>query len=157
MRKNVLPALLAVVAGCMMLGGCMSVKVGTDEETSGIMSAGLVESYLNFNGLHKYNGSFIEAGIFSGKDRWGEIVSLEVWPIASVGCSFIGFKAQLLPFETGVGVLGYDPRRDHSVKKDKKCKQEEPKSESKSDYKDKEKDMNKDKDSEKEKAKDKAK
>ncbi|MCX7045875.1 MAG: hypothetical protein NTX50_10385 [Candidatus Sumerlaeota bacterium] len=135
----------------------MSVKVGTDEETSGIMSAGLVESYLNFNGLHKYDGKFIEAGVFSGKDRWGEIVSLEVWPIASVGCSFIGFKAQLLPFETGVGVLGYDPRRDHSVKQDKKCKAEEPKTESKDEGKDKEKDKNKDKSAEKDQEKEKTK
>ena len=121
-RKTSL-TLLACLAGCLMLNGCVSVNVGKDEETTKESKpAGLFEAFCDLDGIHSYNGTFIEAGILSTRDRWGNIVSLEVWPIAGLGVSFIGLKAQLLPLQAGVGFFGYDPRCDPSVAKVSKTK-----------------------------------
>ncbi|MBN1518415.1 hypothetical protein JXA32_17770 [Candidatus Sumerlaeota bacterium] len=75
-------------------------------------------SYMAGNGIRPYDGMILEAGVISDDDRWGDIVSLDIWPIGGVGVSFIGAKVKLLPFEIGFGVLGYDPEPETYSKKE---------------------------------------
>ena len=100
---------ILVTVICLGLTGCASLTVGTRDSPPQVRSQGLLNSYLAFNGFRPYDRTFIDAGILSDNDRWGSIASLDIWPIGGMGVSFVGARMKLLPFEIGVGVLGYEP------------------------------------------------
>ncbi|MBN2684227.1 MAG: hypothetical protein JXR40_03010 [Pontiellaceae bacterium] len=93
---------------CMAMGCSTSFSISGDKSPVRVKSSGLVHSYAACNGIRPYDGTVLDAGIF-GDNRWGEIASLDVWPIGGVWVSFIGARIKLLPFELGAGVFGYDP------------------------------------------------
>ena len=95
---------------CASVTGCASVTVGTDKNPPQLKSQGALNGYMACNGFRPYDGKILEAGILSDTDRWGNLVSVDLWPIGGVGVSFIGAIIKLLPFEFGLGVLGYDPK-----------------------------------------------
>ena len=107
MRKSMIQILVTVI--CLGLTGCASLTVGTADNPPQVRSQGLLNSYLACNGFRPYDRTFIDAGILSDNDRWGSIVSVDVWPIGALGVSFAGARMKVLPFEIGVGVLGYEP------------------------------------------------
>jgi len=100
------------------LTGCTSFTVNADKNPPQVKSKGLVNAYFACNGIRPFDRRIIEAGVFSDSDRWGNVASLDVWPIAGIGISLIGARVKLLPFELGLGILGYDPEPESYVEPD---------------------------------------
>ena len=100
-----------VAAGvlCVSITGCISVTVSSESSVEAECD-GLLNGYATCNGIRPYDGTLIEAGCLSFNDRWGDVVSLDIWPIGGVGVGLIGAQVKLLPFEAGIGLLGYDPQ-----------------------------------------------
>ena len=99
-----------LMLGCLGLSGCLTLKVGAKSEPPQIKARGLVNAHFTATGFEPYGGHVLKAGLFGDSNRAGEIVSLDVWPIAGVGVGLVGARVRLLPLEMGVGVLGYDPK-----------------------------------------------
>ena len=120
----------AVMAGmCVSLTGCLSVQIGSKDSTK-VKSDGLVDGYMACNGIRPFDGTIIDADLLSsGSERWGELLSLDVWPIGGFGISFIGARVKLLPFEAGFGMFGYSPRPEVYEKKVAPGKTETPSTE----------------------------
>jgi hypothetical protein len=98
------------ILSCLLMNGCLS--VGTDSNPPQIKTSGIIDSYIAISGFKKYE-NLISVDVFSGDNqRWGSILSVEVWPLLGVGCSFVGAKVKVFPFEIGIGTLGYHPRPD---------------------------------------------
>lgn len=101
------------IVACVLLSGCASFTVGTDKNPPRIKSEGVANGYLCYNGFRKYDGKIIEASVLSDNDRWGDIFSLEIWPVGGMGISLVGTRVKILPFELGLGVLGYEPKPEN--------------------------------------------
>jgi len=102
---------------CISVTGCAGLTVGKNPPR--LESKPLLKGYMVYNGFRPYDGKILETGVLSKNDRWGDIVSLDLWPIGGVGVSFIGAKIKLLPFEIGFGVFGHDPEPESYSKEDK--------------------------------------
>jgi hypothetical protein len=92
------------------LGGCISLKVGTETPPSCLKIEGLADGYVTLSALHDYNGTILEFGLLNESLRKGEILSLDVWPLAGVGVGVVGARVRVLPLEAGLGVLWYNPK-----------------------------------------------
>ena len=119
----------SVMIGALCIGvtGCASFTVGTGKNRPQLKSEGVLNGYMACNGFRPYDGKILEAGVLSDNDRWGNVVSLDLWPIGGVGVSLIGAKIKILPFELGVGVLGHDPEPEPYPKKVKNEEDTKPK------------------------------
>ena len=107
---------VVLVGLCAGMSGCLSVQVGS-KESSKVKTSGLVDGYVACNGIRPYDGIFIDADALSqGSERWGDLLSLDVWPIGGVGISFIGARIKILPFEAGFGLFGESPRPENYFK-----------------------------------------
>jgi hypothetical protein len=99
--RRLLPLLL-------LLPACVSVRVGPDDEFFRVR--GLAHAHASVNGLDDYDGSLLDIGILTNTRGRGELVSVEVGPLAGVGVGLFGARARVLPLELGAGVGFYDPR-----------------------------------------------
>lgn len=111
--KNTIAVALVAIIGCQLMGCTTKLSVSGDKKPLQIKSAGIVNSYAACNGFRPYDGTIIEAGIFNSSDRWGNLASLDVWPLGGIGLSAVGARVKILPFEVGVGILGCDPRPEY--------------------------------------------
>ncbi len=101
--------LLPAVALAVLLPACTSIRIGTDDpEGRGIRVDGLVDGYANFDGLERYDGEILYAGIF-GSAQGDDLATLDIWPLGGVGVGLAGARVRFLPLELGLGTLGYDP------------------------------------------------
>lgn len=103
-------ARVASAALVALLGGCISLKVGTETPPACLEIEGLVDGYVSMSALHGYNGTILDFGLFTKSLRKGEILSLDVWPLAGIGVGVVGARVRVLPLEAGLGVLWYDPK-----------------------------------------------
>jgi hypothetical protein len=94
---------LTIASGC-------SLKLGVEKESAAIRMRGLADGYASLNALRPYDGTLVEAGILGASGRGGEIVALDVWPIAGAGVGIAGGRLRLLFAEVGLGILFYSPR-----------------------------------------------
>lgn len=94
----------------LLLNGCFSLTIGTQDGPDRVQMNGLADGFVVVDSIRPYDGRIVELGLFGGKDTWGNLASVEVWPIGGVGLSFVGAKARLAFLEAGVGALGYHPR-----------------------------------------------
>jgi len=99
-----------VAAIAVFLGGCISLKIETQEKPSALKVEGLADGYITMGGLHPYNGTIVDFGLFGEERRRGEILSLDVWPLAGIGVGVLGGRVRVIPLEAGVGILLYDPK-----------------------------------------------
>ena len=99
-----------VLVAATALSGCISVRVDAGGGAPNVRSSGLVDGYLTASALRKFDGVILSVGVLGSNTRPGEIVSADIWPLAGVGLGLVGCRARLMPFEAGVGVLGYCPR-----------------------------------------------
>lgn len=102
---------LKIAAGVLCIGstGCTNVSVSSESSVHAECD-GLLKGYATCNGIRPFDGKILEAGCLSSNDRWGDVVSLDIWPIGGVGVGLIGAQVKILPFEAGIGLLGYDPQ-----------------------------------------------
>jgi len=94
----------------VLLGGCISLKIGTETRPSCLKMEGLADGYVSLSALHGYNGTILDFGLLNESLRRGEILSLDVWPLAGVGVGVVGARVRVLPMEAGLGVLWYNPK-----------------------------------------------
>jgi hypothetical protein len=80
----------------------------------------LVNAYFSCNGVRPYNGTIVEVGALGTPNRWGDIVSVDIWPLGGFGVSPIGGRIKVLPLEAGFGTLGYEPKPEGYPKKEEK-------------------------------------
>ena len=99
-----------VILTCISLISHAGSSVMADEEPPLFQSDGLVNGYFAFNGIRPYNGTIFEAGALGASNRWGDIASVDGWPLGGFGVSLIGCRIKLLPLESGFGMLGYHPQ-----------------------------------------------
>jgi hypothetical protein len=125
-----------VILACLLYMGCGGLKVMSGEDSPQFESKGLVNGYFACNGIRPYNGTIVEAGALGASNRWGDIASVDGWPIGGFGVSFIGCRIKLLACEAGLGMLGYHPEpEDYPIKKEKGLppgQQEQPQEKDKS-------------------------
>ena len=120
MKKQIIA--LAATACAVLATGCAHVEFRTScsKETNNKAcnpeieaSAGsLASAFVDLKGMRKYDGKLVDADLFNGQGRWGNIISLDVWPLAGVGIGWLGVSAHILPVEAGVGVFGYNPQKE---------------------------------------------
>ena len=103
--RNRLAFAVAVALGALLGPGCISMRVGGGDEF--FRMKGLANAYATLTEVKE--GPLLDFGLFTNT-RGGEIVSLELGPLAGVGIALLGARARVLPFEVGAGVLFYDPR-----------------------------------------------
>jgi hypothetical protein len=105
-RLAFMTAVLAAASGC-------SLKVGTrngEHSNTALRMRGLVNGYVSVDALRPYDGNILELGVLGASTRHGEIVSVDVWPLVGIGVGVVGVRTRVLVFETGIGVLFYDPK-----------------------------------------------
>ena len=120
------------------LTGCLSFSVGVEKNPPEIKSTGIVSTHLALDDIRPFNGKLIEGGVLSGGQRWGNLVSLDIWPVGGLGLGLLGVRMKLLFLEAGVGFFGYDAQpRDFPIRGRKteapEAKKPEKKSHPKSD------------------------
>lgn len=99
--------LLLTSAGCVM-------RVGSEGGTVSVARvSGLASGYVSVVDLPAYEDTVIRFGIFDMTDRPGEIISLDIWPLAGAGVGILGAWARVLVLEAGGGVLWYQPEPPH--------------------------------------------
>jgi hypothetical protein len=98
-------SLLAALALAPLLTGCISLTIGAQPGTTGLKMNGPATGYADLNGIRPWDHTILRAHLLDD----GELVSLGIWPLAEVGIGFVGARAQILPFEAGVGTLLYSP------------------------------------------------
>lgn len=97
---------LALLALALPLSAC-TIRLGQTEEPSGLELDGLADGYAVVTPISKYDGKILDFGIFSSRNREGEWVSLDIWPLGGVGIGFVGARIRILFFEIAGGVLGF--------------------------------------------------
>ena len=101
---------LAAFAFLTAASGCLSVNVGTEKSGPGhVRMGGLVSGLADLNGISAYDGTLLRFGLLTNTPREGELIGLDIWPLAGVGIGFIGARVQLLPLQIGIGTLCYEP------------------------------------------------
>ncbi len=116
---------LAAFAFLTATSGCLSVNVGTEKSGPGrVRMGGLVSGVADLNGISAYDGTLIRFGLLTNTPREGELVGLDIWPLAGVGVGFIGARVQLLPLQIGIGTLCYEP--EAALNKPRAPEPEEP-------------------------------
>ena len=104
---------LALAAVCIgLVPGCLSVTIGTEDNPKRFQMEGLATAYVAASQLHGYNGKILEFGLFKDTKRDGEIVSLDIWPLAGIGLGIVGARVRVLPIEIGAGALFYKPEAE---------------------------------------------
>ncbi|GEM_PF-1399317 len=98
-----------VVLTLFFTTGCISLRIGTSPGRPGAQVSGLVNGYATLDGLHRYNGTIFQFGLFDMSERPGEILSADLWPIAGFGVGLVGARIRILMLDMGLGVLWYDP------------------------------------------------
>jgi hypothetical protein len=86
-----------------MVNGC---AVRTSSTPPHIKTTGVVNSYAAVNGFRPYESQLGAVEILDGDGRWGEVVSVDLFGLGGLGVGFVGVRLKLLPFETGIDVIG---------------------------------------------------
>lgn len=71
---------IATVLG-MSLPGCANLNLDRDTDPPQINTRGLVNGYFGLSWARPFDGTILEVGVLSDRNRWGKIVSLDLWPI----------------------------------------------------------------------------
>jgi hypothetical protein len=102
----------AICLASLLLSGCLSISVGTKEDSSSLEMKGLANGYASLNGIRPYDGTFLELGVLkrSRRSHEFEVAYVDLWPFLGVGVGLAGARMQLLFLDIGVGVLAYDPQ-----------------------------------------------
>lgn len=102
--------ILMCIAGAALLTGC-SLKLGAGVDPPRLQWEGPGAAYICLCGIRPYDGDIIEAHIFGGNpDRPGEVLSLDVWPLAGIGIGVIGARLQILWLEAAAGIFFHHPK-----------------------------------------------
>lgn len=101
--------------------GCIRLTAGVYPESYKPQFRGWVRGYASHKEMRNYDGTILELSTFCDAERPGEIVSVDLWPLAGIGVGPLGMRLRLLPFGMGFGTIAYDPRpQPELVKKTKK-------------------------------------
>lgn len=111
---------------CNVTGCSTRLSVSGEKKPLQVSSSGVVDAYAACNGFRPYDGTILEAGVLDGDSRWGNLASLDVWPVGGLGISTIGARVKILPFELGFGILGYEPEPETYCRKRKPEEPEAP-------------------------------
>ncbi len=104
-----------LIIAMIALTGCSSLEIGPKNlhtQDTRILDREWknVTANLTFALWEEHDGNFVKAGSFGRAKNPGEIVSLDVWPVAGAAIGVLGARIRIMPFEVGFGFLGYDPK-----------------------------------------------
>ncbi len=106
MLVSIVPPLLGLL---VILNGCsVTVAHNGDVESGTVEMDGIVNGYASIHGLSEWDGNVVDVGVLEFKR--GEIAHVEIWPLVGVGVGVAGVRLRVLPFEVGIGSLGYHPK-----------------------------------------------
>jgi hypothetical protein len=103
-KKGVVPAL------CLLLAGCAGSQWGPAHAPKDWDYEGLLNGYASTNDLRDYDGTIVQADLISHRQPGGEVLNLDVWPIAGIGIGLLGVRAHIGPLGAGIGTLFHDPK-----------------------------------------------
>lgn len=98
--------MVAAFAGALLLGMLSGCAVHTASSPPHIKTTGVINSYAAVNGFRPYAKQLGALEILDGNGRWGEIVSVDLFGLGGFGVGLVGVRLKLLPFETGIDVIG---------------------------------------------------
>ena len=99
---------IAALAALLLSCSCINLRVGPDEEF--FRMKGLANVHGTLGGLNDWDGTFLDIGLFTNRRGRGELLSVELGPLAGFGVGLVGARARVLLLEIGVGTLFYNPR-----------------------------------------------
>lgn len=97
--------LLAVAA--LPIGCRIDAGAARDPDRVQVKGPGVI--YATADAWRRWNGNVFELGLFNESERDGEIVSLDLGPLAGIGFGFVGLRVRLLMLEVGAATLCHDP------------------------------------------------
>lgn len=121
-RFIVLAAIMACTAGCIRF------KAGVYPESYKPDFRGWINGYATHKEMRGYDGTILKLSTFDDTERPGELLSVDLWPLAGIGIGPLGARVRILPFGFGFGTIAYDPtpqpqtapKKKEQVKKTKK-------------------------------------
>ncbi|HOE95280.1 MAG TPA: hypothetical protein PLS90_15100 [Candidatus Sumerlaeota bacterium] len=112
MKKNFLlrwPPVAAACVGLVCLTGCISLRIGTDNEPPDFKIDGIGSAYATVTDIPAYDGTVVRFDLFRGGANTGELASFYIWPLGGLDLGLLGARLRLLPLEMGAGTLFYQP------------------------------------------------
>ncbi|MBM4013579.1 MAG: hypothetical protein FJ293_01255 [Planctomycetes bacterium] len=103
-RRRLSLALLAIAA----TPTACHVHAGAASNPDRVEIAGPGVLYATADAWRRWNGNVLEIGLFDG-ERDGELLSIDLGPLAGIGIGVVGLRARLLMLEVGAATLCHDP------------------------------------------------
>ena len=91
------------------LSACGSVNMNVKDTPPEFPDALLIDGFANTDGIRDYDGNILQLDFLGTGARKGELIHIELWPFVGLGVGPLGFRAQILPLEFGVGTILYEP------------------------------------------------
>ena len=66
-------------------------------------------AFATMGDLPEYDGAILQAHLFRGGKRTGEIAAIDIWPILGLDLGVLGLRGRLFNLEAGAGTLFYRP------------------------------------------------
>jgi len=108
MKKTVL-LVFCLLLTCFLAGGCIRFRAGVYPESYKPAFRGWIKGYATHKEMRAYNGTIVSLSTFNDARRPGELLSVDLWPLAGAGIGPIGARLRILPFGIGLGMLADDP------------------------------------------------
>ena len=91
------------------LSACGSVNMNVKDTPPEFPEALAFDGFVGTDGIRDYDGDILQLDFLGTGARKGELIHIDLWPFVGVGVGPLGFRAQILPLEFGIGTLFYEP------------------------------------------------
>ncbi|MCX8044820.1 MAG: hypothetical protein N3B18_11945 [Desulfobacterota bacterium] len=98
---------MIILVAC--LSGCIRFTAGVHSESYTPRFRGWVKGYATHKAMTEYDGTILTIATFDDSQHPGELLSVDLWPLAGIGIGPLGARIRLLPFGLGFGTIAYDP------------------------------------------------
>lgn len=107
MRSFLLTGLVLVLT--VLSTGCTTLGMGPKHFQRKFNFEAAIGGYASVREVRSYDGEILQIDLMSNRQQPGEIVNVDIWPLAGVGVGVLGVRAHLVIFGAGLGSLFYVP------------------------------------------------
>lgn len=109
-RRLGMAALLGVVA--TTASGCALFRWGPGHAPTDFEYQGIINAYASADDLRAYDGDIVKVDMLNRTEQNGEILNVDVWPIAGVGIGAFGARVHVVTLGAGIGTVFYNPQAE---------------------------------------------